>query len=366
MPLETPSILAFPDSVAQLPLRPALAALDWVVTLPNAAAPQFVYLAGACGGVPVGGGGSDLGEAAARLAGETAEVLAQRAAPTLCTGRDDPAIAAIWTNGLPHAVVPALNLTRGRHGGAPATAIHTDPIFDAERRADAPPRSLGLAAGPDLAAARLGGLLELIERDAAARWWQDGLPPRAIDAAQLASAATALARLRADAVPPGRLTSFVELASPTGLPVVCALSRDPDERGLAFGLKAGLCLRSAARGAMIELLQMEIALDMARHRHAQGQATPGDLGPLQRAALDPDRFAAFAAWPPRVSARPSIAGVEDLVGHLADLGYDVTAVDLQSTGGLAVAKVFVPGLRPMPDGARQPQPDAPGGWADLM
>ncbi|MFO1106166.1 MAG: YcaO-like family protein [Amaricoccus sp.] len=369
---------AFPESVAQLratlgptreavvPLLPALAALDWVITLPNAAAPHFVYLAGACGGVPVGGGGRDLDEAAGRLAGEAAEVLAQRAAPTLCTGQDDPAISAVWTNGRPHALVPAFNLTRDRHGAAPATAIHTDPVFDSERREDAPPRSLGLAAGSDPAAARLGGLLELIERDAAARWWAGERRPRMLDAGQTVGAAADLVRLRSGAVLPGRGTSFLELASPTGLPVVCALSRDPDGRGLALGFKAALGLRAATQAALVELLQMEIGLEMARHRRAQGRSVPGDAGPLGRAALDPEAFAAFAALPPRLEARPSIAGLDDLVGHLADLGYEATAVDLRPTGGLAVAKVFVPGLRPMPGGAERPQAGAPGERAELM
>ena len=71
--------------------------LDWVARLPSAAAPGFVYLAGACRGVPVGGGGRDLAEAAGRLAGETAEVLAQAAPPVPCDDPPDPAIEAVWT-----------------------------------------------------------------------------------------------------------------------------------------------------------------------------------------------------------------------------------------------------------------------------
>jgi hypothetical protein len=73
-----------------------LAALDWVSVLPNAAAPGFVYLAGACGGLAVGGGGRDLGEAAGRLAGETAETLARLAIPRPSTAPADPAIDALW------------------------------------------------------------------------------------------------------------------------------------------------------------------------------------------------------------------------------------------------------------------------------
>ena len=54
--------------------------LDWVSQLPSTAAPGLVYLAGACRGVPVGGG-LTLAEADLRLAGEAAEVLAQTDAP---------------------------------------------------------------------------------------------------------------------------------------------------------------------------------------------------------------------------------------------------------------------------------------------
>ena len=86
------------------------------------------------------------------------------------------------------------------------------------------------------------------------------------------------------------------------MPVVCALSRDADGRGLALGLKAALDPAAAAMGALMELLQMELALEMARHREARGGAAAGDRGPLARAALVPEDFAAFAAPPPVAAA----------------------------------------------------------------
>ena len=104
---------------------------------------------------------------------------------------------------------------------------------------------------------------------------------------------------------------------------------------------------------MLELLQMEIALEMARLRAAPAaRAAEGDRGPLARAALDPDDFAAFAARRPlprrrRAGRRTS----PTLAAHLAALGAEVTVADLPAPpGGLAVAKVFVPGLRPLPGG----------------
>lgn len=374
MTSETPAITVLPESVARLggaldarrDAADTLRGLDWVLTLPNVAAPGFLYLAGACRGHAVGGGGRDLAEASARLAGETAEVLAQTAPPTPCDALDaDPAIDAIWTSHPQPTRIRGLNMTRDLHLGLPACAIHLDPRLGAEYHPSAPPRSLGLAAGPDLATARLNGLLELIERDAAARWWRDGTRPHALDTVHAAPAAADLARLRTGAVAPARATSFLDLGSPTGLAVVCALSRDT-ERGLAFGLKAALCPLAAAQGAMIELLQMELALELARHRAAQGATTPGDRGPLARAALDPDAFPAFAAHPAVPRTYPSIAGLDDLIAHLAALGHQVTVADLPDQGGLAVSKVFVPSLRAMPGHTTPPRADAPGSQADLM
>ncbi len=135
------------------------------------------------------------------------------------------------------------------------------------------------------------------------------------------------------------------------MPVVCALSRDADGRGLALGLKAALDPAAAAMGAMLELLQMELALEMARHRAARTGAAAGDHGPLARAALVPEDFAAFAAAPPAAAVGPLAAGFADLAAQLAANGVVVTVADLPAPpGGLAVAKVFAPALRPLPGG----------------
>lgn len=101
---------AFPESVARLRAAlgdtpaagrfwPALSALDWAAALPSSAAPGFVYLAGAVDGLPVGGGGRDLLEAAGRLAGEASEALAQASPGEAADLPGDPAIDEIWGGG---------------------------------------------------------------------------------------------------------------------------------------------------------------------------------------------------------------------------------------------------------------------------
>jgi ribosomal protein S12 methylthiotransferase accessory factor len=357
MTIQAPAAPSIPDNVADIcaaagVAAPVLRALDWVALLPSAAAPRFVYLAGACGGVPVGGGGRDLAEAAARLAGEAAEALAQAAGPLPCDDPPDPAIDALWAAGPVTRRVAALNVNTGRRVGVPTGAI-----FSVDRAPAAPPASLGLAAGSDRTAARLAGLLELIERDAAAGWWNGGAAPRQLAAVPDVAPLRAGARLH-------RVTAFLELPSVTGVPVVCAVSRDPDG-GLAFGLKAAPDPKVAAAGALIELLQMEIALEMARLRSGRGAATPGDRGVLARAALDPDAFPAFSALLPADRA-PVPADFDALAAHLAGLGIEVTVADLPVPSGVpAVAKVFAPALRPLP-GPGPVHPAAPGACAALL
>ena len=135
---------------------------------------------------------------------------------------------------------------------------------------------------------------------------------------------------------------------------------------MAFGLKAAPEPAAAAAGALIELLQMELALEIARHRAGTGAAAPGDRGPLARAALAPEDFPAFAALPPEPDA-PAPAEFAVLADLLAGRGLAVVAADLPvAPGGLAVAKVFVPGLRPMPGGGQPAIAGTPGAIAPLM
>ncbi|MBP7242294.1 YcaO-like family protein [Amaricoccus sp.] len=372
MKLEVAATGAVSESVAQLVdllgrdgdvLSAALGCLDWVAALPNAAAPGFVYLAGACRGLAVGGGGRDLVEAAGKLAGETSEALVgmRRGGVQTVPGLSvDPALRAIWGEG---PAVLGESLASGRAVALPAAAVFRD--IDAGE--GAPPRSLGAGAGASREAARLSGLLELVERDAAAAWWSGATVPRAVAVEDAARAAAMLAGMRAGAAGPGRRTVFLVLPSATGLPVAAALSRDGDGAGgLVVGLKAALELEAALIGATLELLQMEIGLEIVRLRAQAGRAAPEDAATLRRAAVDPDAHAAFACLPPRPAAGPGLDGLDALVAHLARIGIEPMAVDLDGPPGVAVAKVFAPGLRPMPGPGPAPAAGSPATVAELF
>jgi hypothetical protein len=115
----------------------------------------------------------------------------------------------------------------------------------------------------------------------------------------------------------------------------------------------------------MELLQMEIALELARHRAAEQAPTPDDLRILRLADLDPEAFPCFVPSAPE-APYPRLATLGELVAHLASRGQIVVAVDLVGPpAGLAVAKVTAKGLRPFPGDGRA-KDDAPGAFADLM
>jgi hypothetical protein len=107
-------------------------------------------------------------------------------------------------------------------------------------------------------------------------------------------------------------------------------------------------------------MQMELALELARHRAARGAPAAGDRDPLARASLAPDALPAFAARPP-LPLSPAPADVAALAARCGP----VTIVDLPGPpGGLAVAKVIAPGLRPLPGSAAAP--GSAGALAPLM
>jgi ribosomal protein S12 methylthiotransferase accessory factor YcaO len=149
---------------------------------------------------------------------------------------------------------------------------------------------------------------------------------------------------------------------PAVLPVACALSFDADGAGLAAGFKAAEDVEGALHGAVVELLQMEIALAMARHRDASGTATPGDRSHLSRAQIRRDDHLAFRPLPPS----PQAPATSDVISCVEDAGHEVTVAELGGApDGVAVVKVFVPTLRTLA-GERPANADVPGAIAEPM
>ena len=236
----------------------------------------------------------------------------------------------------------------------------------------APTTSNGLAAGPDLAAAVLGGLCEVMERDAFLTTWMNRLPAVEVDLLPVGGAVAAIARHYA--------RSGVELRAfllPSDLPaatvMAVALDDDPGRPAQLVGLGCHPDPAVALTKAVLELCQGRPA-ELARFRD---QPPAGRLRAYDdvRTLEDHSAFAALperreefaflwssgrrvpAADLPDRSAGDAAGDLDRIVAALAGAGLRVVAVDLTLPDvrqcGVHVARVFVPGLQPMHFGAGQ-------------
>jgi ribosomal protein S12 methylthiotransferase accessory factor len=132
------------------------------------------------------------------------------------------------------------------------------------------PLSTGSAAGTSWEAAALHGMLELIERDAASLWWRGGARGRLIPPAHEAQVAAQalLSQLRQNAS--ARRSWLLDVTTDIGVPSVIALSCKVDGFGLAFGMAARPTLAAAARSAIREMCQLELAYEVVEAKCREG------------------------------------------------------------------------------------------------
>jgi len=213
--------------------------------------------------------------------------------------------------------------------------------------------SSGAAAGPTFEAAALRAVLELCERDAAAMWWLGGCRPKrfALEHPATKAGTELIERLRQGET--ARRTMLLDITTENDVPVVAAVSVDQDGQGMACGLSSRLTASDAARAAVLEMCQMEMAAPIAEAKRAEG----GDavLNEADRRHL---RRAAFAAADcellhPRDMSRhaasgPATAlGLKGLTGHLRSRGIQLFLVDhTRPDVGVAVARAVSPDLQP--------------------
>lgn len=163
----------------------------------------------------------------------------------------DPDLAIAWLEvtdayGGPNAYVPADFALIGRRSPGDEEAVA---ISD----------SNGCACHPDVDQAKRAAVLELIERDAAARWWY-GRRPRPL---------LPISNLQDDALATwlegrSRRTRLYDITTELDVPVVAAASAESDGSDVALGFAASPDLREAASAAATEMVQMEISLAAAR------------------------------------------------------------------------------------------------------
>ncbi len=206
---------------------------------------------------------------------------------------------------------------------------------DAARPDLGPAHSIGCAAGPTSEAAILAGLMELVERDALARWWH-GM--RAV---------------------PGLAESdggwLLALPHPLNLPVIVALATDPSGvvvLGAAADIEAG----RAAERARLE--RGQIAVLMAAERHGL-IVDPVDPLHARLANWRADTDIAASTWLRPSGALnlhdlPPVGGLPACIDRLRAAGHDLVVLDqTRPEIGVPVVRVVVPGMMaPVPDDDR--------------
>jgi ribosomal protein S12 methylthiotransferase accessory factor len=220
------------------------------------------------------------------------------------------------------------------------------------------PLSNGSAAGTSWDAAALHGMLELIERDAASLWWRGGnrggsIPPQH-EAHIMAEAL--LPRLRQNAT--GRRSWLLDITTDIGVPCVAAVSCSANGFGFAFGLAARPTLKAAARSAILEMCQLELALAVVEAKcRESGEAALNkrDQGHRRRATMiDADRCPLLQPVPERkqhltIEATDPGAVLQLIGNRLGQFGVETFGLNLTRPQlAVPVARVIAPGLQPEP------------------
>lgn len=332
------------------PLRPGLC------TVGAELQPNFSAEDRAWGRLGVSGVGLDPGAAFAACMGEAAERLAQLDIPPdqVQDGGEAPDDAAVseWPRGQTHRLPRDLLYRRPSH----------------RRRLAAPaPLSIGCAAGPTVAAARLAALLEVLERDAVALWWRGGRVARPIESGHEA------ARLAEETVlqlgGATRRVRLLDISQDPAIPVIAAVSFDASGEGFCCGTAARPDAAEAARAAVLEMAQNELAVLLAQaKRAAQGEAA---LNARDRTHLSRHACIRAADCLPPASAPPPPAGA--WAGAGPEQAFAAIAAGLARQGhavwlhahdhdrvGMPVLRVIVPGL------AAEPSDDLPPRLANAI
>jgi ribosomal protein S12 methylthiotransferase accessory factor len=252
---------------------------------------------------------------------------------------------------------PAKRLIAGTEALLPADLCLRRPP---DRREVEPPFPLsnGSAAGTSWEAAALHGMLELIERDAASLWWRGGNRGGSILPQHEAHimAEELLPRLRQNAT--GRRSWLLDITTDIGVPCVAAVSCSANGFGFAFGLAARPTLKAAARSAILEMCQLELALAVveAKVRESGERAlNKRDQGHRRRATMiDADRCPLLQ--PLRECKRHLAIDSTDpgavlqlIVDRLGQFGIETFGLNLTRTQfAVPVARIIAPGLQPEP------------------
>jgi len=244
--------------------------------------------------------------------------------------------------------IGAESLTSGRSVLFPAELVLRRPA--GRRAGNRQAQSNGLGAGANLNDAILSGLMEVVERDAIALWWNGGRTPTAVPDDLLDNIGFKdLAR----AIRFGSSRTFwlLDITTDLDIPVVVAVSSAEDGAAVVTGFSAHPNIGSAIWGAFLEMCQMELAqkLSVMKFKHGGIELRDKDL-----AWIDRYNRLTLQAFPELVTAGiprdqctdSDVWSLEDALGRLSNRGYEPLCVDVtRKSLGIDVVKILVPGLQ---------------------
>ncbi|MCR9139604.1 MAG: YcaO-like family protein [Alphaproteobacteria bacterium] len=188
----------------------------------------------------------------------------------------------------------------------------------------------GTAAGIDREMATLNAALEAIERYAARHWWL-GLRTPAVPSVQERDHFDRLqSHWRRNQ---SRRTELLNITPAFGVPVFVAWSCQEDNRALCFGLSSHLNTRTAIRGALKELHQMEFGLEVIAYRRQSGVALAEQEKRILARACDLRVDVCQALLTPDretdcLMDDADLRGSARLAHHLDRFGISIHAIDL--------------------------------------
>jgi ribosomal protein S12 methylthiotransferase accessory factor len=243
----------------------------------------------------------------------------------------------------------ANRLSDGKAANLPADFCLRRP---AARRALEPPFLLGsgAAAGATLEAATLHAVLELVERDALSLWWRGGRRGFAVDAelSEFDLTVGALRRGRLD-----RETWLLDITSDIGAPCIVAISCTSQGTEFAFGAAARTTMAEAARVAILEACQLELAYELVRRKaRERGEAAlnAADRRHLARAnAINAKACELVRPMAGRRDATHGPRSLDELVARASHLGIEFYRVDLtRLPEAIPAVRILAPALQPEP------------------
>jgi len=277
--------------------------------------------------------------------------------------RFDPGAEIDWT--------PAWSFTQRRHRYLPTSMLYS---MSPEQRgaADLIADSNGCAAGNTLEEAILQGFYELVERDAFAIWWYNGLSVPGVDLSSFDDGFLASATAYYDRYE--RELWMLDVTSDIGIPSFVALSRRPDAEteDIIYGAGAHADPRLAALRAICELNQCLTWLPRPGAGGRPGRPgnpdKPGPSGPPGRPMIDdpmalnwwktariadcswlapsPDAPHRNGAGYPVIETEDTRDDVEQCRALVEGRGMEFLVLDQTRPDiGMPVVRVIVPGMR---------------------